>query len=96
VILTSSEGERFEFVATLPSGTDCAVNQLKADLIEDITVVCEYLVKILDTLERISWSKRIRMCKVQWSHHAEDETTREREDNLQAEFSQLFASPVES
>jgi hypothetical protein len=42
VILTSSEGERFEFVATLPSATDCAVNQLKANLIVDIRVVCEY------------------------------------------------------
>jgi hypothetical protein len=42
VILTSSKGERFEFVATLPSIADCAVNQLKADLIEDIKVVCEY------------------------------------------------------
>jgi hypothetical protein len=43
VILTSPEDERFEFVATLPSAADCAVNQLKADLIEDIRVVCEYL-----------------------------------------------------
>jgi hypothetical protein len=42
VILTSSEGERLEFVATLPSAADCVVNQLKADLIEDIRVVCEY------------------------------------------------------
>jgi len=36
------------------------------------------------------------MCKVQWSHHAEDEATWEREDELQAEFSQLFTSPAES
>jgi hypothetical protein len=35
----------------------------------------EYPVKILDTLERITRSKRIRMCKVQWRHHAEDEVT---------------------
>jgi hypothetical protein len=42
VILTSSEGERFEFVATLPSAADCAVNQLKTDSIEDIRVICEY------------------------------------------------------
>jgi hypothetical protein len=42
VILTSSEGVRFEFVATLPSAADCAVNRLKAELIEDIRVVCEY------------------------------------------------------
>ena len=36
------------------------------------------------------------MCKVQWSHHAEDEATWEREDELQAEFPQLFANPAES
>jgi hypothetical protein len=43
VLLTSLEGERFEFIATLPSAADCAVNQLKANLIEDIRVVCDYL-----------------------------------------------------
>jgi hypothetical protein len=42
VILTSPEGERFEFVATLPSAADCAVNQLKASSMEDIRVVSEY------------------------------------------------------
>jgi hypothetical protein len=50
----------------------------------------EHPIKILDTTERITWSKRIRMCRVQWSHHAEDEATREREDELQAEFPQLL------
>jgi hypothetical protein len=62
---------------------------------DDLTYI-EYPDKILDTLERITRSKRIRMCKVQWSHHAEDEATWEREDELQAEFPQLFASPAES
>jgi hypothetical protein len=52
----------------------------------------EYPVKILDTLERNNRSKRIRMCEVLWSHHTEDEAIWEREDELQAEFSQLFAS----
>jgi hypothetical protein len=42
VLLTSPEGERFEFVATLLSAADRAVNQLKANLIEDIRVVCDY------------------------------------------------------
>jgi hypothetical protein len=42
VVLTSQEGERFEFVATLPSAADCAANQLKANLMEDIRVVYEY------------------------------------------------------
>jgi hypothetical protein len=30
VLLTSRDGEQFEFVATLSSAADCAVNQLKA------------------------------------------------------------------
>ena len=52
--------------------------------VQDDLTYTEYPVKILDTLERITRSKRIRMCKVQWSHHAEDEATWEREDELQA------------
>ena len=63
---------------------------------QDDLTNAEYPVKILDTLERITHSKKIRMCKVQWSHHAEDEATWEREDELQAEFPQLFANPAES
>ena len=54
--------------------------------VQDDLTYTEYPDKILDTLERITRSKRIRMCKVQWSHHAEDEATWEREDELQAEF----------
>ena len=50
--------------------------------VQDDLTYTEYPVKILDTLERITRSKRIRMCKVQWSHHAEDEATWEREDEL--------------
>jgi hypothetical protein len=65
------------------------------DVQEDLTYE-EHPIKILDTAERITRSKRIRMCKVQWSHHTEDEATCEREDELQAEFPQLFASPTES
>jgi hypothetical protein len=31
--------------------------------------------RILDTVERVTHSKVIKMCKVQWSHHTEDEAT---------------------
>jgi hypothetical protein len=65
------------------------------DVLEDLTYE-EHPIKILDTAERVTWSKRIRMCRVQWSHHSEDEATWEREDELQAEFPQLFASPTKS
>jgi hypothetical protein len=35
----------------------------------------EYPVKILDTSKRVTRNKRIKMCKVQWSHHTEEEAT---------------------
>jgi hypothetical protein len=50
----------------------------------------EYPIRILETSRRITRSKVINMCKVQWSHHLEDEATWEREDELKAEFPQLF------
>jgi hypothetical protein len=43
--------------------------------VQDDLTYTEYSVKILDTLERIIRSKRIQMCNVQWSHHAQDEAT---------------------
>jgi hypothetical protein len=50
----------------------------------------EYAIKILDTSERVTRGKVIRMCKVQWSHHTEEEATWEREDELKEDFPQLF------
>jgi hypothetical protein len=35
----------------------------------------EYPIKILETSERVMQNKRIKMCKVQWSHHTEGEAT---------------------
>jgi hypothetical protein len=55
----------------------------------------EYPVKILETSERITQNKKIRMCKVQWSHHTEEEATREREE-LKVEFPKFFSDPSES
>jgi hypothetical protein len=47
-------------------------------------------IKILDNAERVTRSKVIKMCKVQWSHHAEDEATWEHEDELRADYHELF------
>jgi hypothetical protein len=49
-------------------------------------------IKILDTAERVTRSKIIKMCKVQWSHHAEDEATWEHEEELRADYPELFLS----
>jgi hypothetical protein len=35
----------------------------------------EYPLRILETFERVTPNKKIKMCKVQWSHHTEDEAT---------------------
>jgi hypothetical protein len=46
----------------------------------------EYPIKLLDTLTRVTRNKVIKMCKVQWSHHGEDEATWEREEELRIDF----------
>jgi hypothetical protein len=52
----------------------------------------EYPIKIIDTLTCVKRNKVIKMCKVQWSHHVEDEATWEQEDELQVEFPHIFPS----
>jgi hypothetical protein len=41
-------------------------------------------------------NKKIKMCKVQWSHHTEEEATWEREEELKAEFPSFFSDSSES
>jgi hypothetical protein len=65
------------------------------DVKDDLTYK-EHPVKILDTSERATHNKVIRMCKVQWSHHSEDEATWEREDELKEEFPRLLSNLPES
>jgi hypothetical protein len=61
--------------------------QLESDLTYE-----EKPIKILETAERITRTKTIKFCKVQWSHHTEEEATWEREDNLREDHPHLFAS----
>ena len=65
------------------------------DVNEDLSYA-EYPTKILETSHRVTRNRSIRMCKVQWNHHSEDEATWEREDKLRAEFPYLFEEMVES
>jgi hypothetical protein len=61
------------------------------DLGGDLTY-SERLIKILDITERVTHSKIIKMCKVQWSHNTEDEATWEHEEELRADYPELFPS----
>src|SRR5512138_3711058 len=70
-------------------------NSEQIEVREDLTYV-ERPVKILDTMERRTRNRVIRFCKVQWSNHAEEEATWEREDELKAAHPDLFASSSES
>jgi hypothetical protein len=56
----------------------------------------EYSIKILETFERVTQNRRIKICKVQWSHHTEEEATCEREEELKAEFPSFFSNPSKS
>jgi hypothetical protein len=56
----------------------------------------EYPIKILETSERVTSNKKIKMYKVQWSHHTEEEGTWEREEELKAEFPSFFSDPSKS
>jgi hypothetical protein len=56
----------------------------------------EYPVKILETSERVTQNKKIRMCKVQWSHHTEEEATWEREEEWKTEFPNFFSDLSDS
>ncbi|WVZ64089.1 hypothetical protein U9M48_013658 [Paspalum notatum var. saurae] len=61
------------------------------DVQEDLTYT-EHPVKILETSERVTRNRRVKMCRVQWKHHTEDEATWEREEELRSTYPGLFAN----
>ena len=65
--------------------------QLDSDLTYE-----EKPIKILEYASRVTRSKVIKFCKVQWSHHTEDEATWEREEELLKDHPHLFSSQPES
>jgi hypothetical protein len=50
----------------------------------------EYPIKILETSERVTQNKKIRMCKVQWNHHTEEEATWKEKENGKQSFQVSF------
>jgi hypothetical protein len=66
-----------------------------SDAKEDLSYQ-EYPVRVLEMSEIVTRNKRVKMCKVQWNHHTEEEATWEREKELNAEFPSFFSDPYES
>jgi hypothetical protein len=61
------------------------------DLGGDLTY-SERPIRVLDTVEHVTGSKVIKMCKVPWSHHMEDEATWEHKEELRADYPELSPS----
>ena len=53
-------------------------------------------VKILEFASRVTRNKVFKFCKVQWSHHTEEEATWEREEDLWKDHPHLFSSQPKS
>jgi hypothetical protein len=62
---------------------------------EDLTYQ-EYPMKVLNNSEKVTRNNRCRMCKVQWGNHNEEEATWKKEDQLKAEFLEIFSNLSES
>jgi hypothetical protein len=62
---------------------------------EDLTYI-EKLAQILETADRVTRRKTIRMCKVIWSHHSEEEEPSECEDDLMAKYHESLLANLES
>ncbi|WVZ53471.1 LOW QUALITY PROTEIN: hypothetical protein U9M48_004409 [Paspalum notatum var. saurae] len=58
--------------------------------VQDDLTYTEY--PILETTERTTRNRIIKMWKVKWSHHTAEEATWKREDDLRADYPELFAS----
>ncbi|WVZ58374.1 hypothetical protein U9M48_008653 [Paspalum notatum var. saurae] len=63
---------------------------LEAVDLQDNLEYLEYLVQILDRVEKGTRRTRIPVCKVMWSNHTEREATWEKESELREKYPHLF------
>jgi hypothetical protein len=68
------------------------VEQKKILVELDLSYV-EYPIKVLDQKERVTKRKVVKMYKIQWSHHTEEEATWETESYLNQNFRGFLNSP---
>jgi hypothetical protein len=60
--------------------------------VQEVLTYIEKPTQILETADRVTQRSTIRMCKVKWGHHSEEEATWEQEDDLKAKYPKLFSS----
>ena len=74
-------------MADIPLGDTVPLEAIQLE--NDLTYE-EKPIKILETTERITCTKIMKFCKVQWSHHTEEEATWEREEDLRQDHPHLL------
>jgi hypothetical protein len=67
------------------------IDHRSVDINKDLTYR-EVPIRILEEAYRTTRTRSIKLLKVQWGNHTEDEATWEREDYLKTEFPNLFRS----
>ena len=65
------------------------LEQQELEIEPDLSYV-EYSIKILDSKERSTRREKVKMYKIQWNHHTEEEATWETEHYLQQNFSDFL------
>jgi hypothetical protein len=68
------------------------IEQQAIEIEPDLSYV-EQALQILDTKERITRRKKLKMYKILWDHHTIDEATWETEDYLQKNFPEFLKNP---
>jgi hypothetical protein len=64
--------------------------------IETDLTYTEYPIRVLDTKEKNTRRKTIRMYKIQWNHHTEEEATWETESYLQHNFPNFIQANLQN
>jgi hypothetical protein len=68
------------------------IEQQAIEIEPDLSYVKQPL-QILDTKERVTRRKKLKMYKILWDHHTIDEVTWETEDYLQKNFPEFLKNP---
>jgi hypothetical protein len=68
------------------------LEQQAIEIEPDLSYV-ERPIQILDTKERVTRRKKIKMYKILWDHHTVEEATWETEDYLQRNFPEFLKNP---
>jgi hypothetical protein len=68
------------------------LEQQAIEIEPDLSYV-ERPIQILDTKERVTRRKKIKMYKILWDHHTAEEATWETEDYLQRNFPEFLKNP---